>query len=305
MNRRSVLVILLSLSIVPLQTTKVFAQQTNFSISPPPVAWPYFEEGRSDFAVSGSYISMKADEVTLKGGVLEMKARQAFDGVFAVSAAGGLGGLGGKMPGIPPSSPIYTSGAYSYVPYYVQTTGKATAVLLAMNGCLDLEVQPIHDDYFGLILFGGLSFNFTQMTITTPYDLIVPPPYSNAGEHFTGYEDKLTIMSTLYGFQAGAQIDLSVDENVRVSPFFMITSMQGTASMSDSPGAAQASGASYSASIPRTTAYAFGMDIIIFDVSIGTMLQQMQAAGDMNKDTSIIMISASYHFSPDETDASP
>ena len=68
MKRRTVFIPLLSVFIFLIFNTGISAQQTNFTVSPPPVAWPYFEDGRSDFAAAGSYISMKTDSVTLKGG---------------------------------------------------------------------------------------------------------------------------------------------------------------------------------------------------------------------------------------------
>lgn len=276
-------------------TFPVFAQQSNFSISPPPVAWPYFDEGRSDLSIAGSIINMEAGDVSMTGGVATVKGRQALGSGVAVDVAAGFGGLGGTMPGIPPMSVIYTSGAYSYVPYYTEPTGKATISFLCMNAAADIEIQPIRSDSFGLILFGGFVYNYAQMTITSPYALIVPPPYSNAGTYFYGYQDTLTMTLMQYGYQFGAQIDLAASESFRLSPFFMMTSMQGDATMADNPGVSTASGTSLSAKIERTTSYAFGLDIIIGDVSIGTMLQQLQSASETNKDTRTIMISATYH----------
>lgn len=294
-----VVVCLLSVIFFLSVSVSIFSQQTNFSIAPAPVPWPYFDDGRTDLCPSGSFVRITAQDVTLTGALADVKARQAFSGLFALDINGGFGGLAGKMPGIPPVSTIYTSGKYSYVPYFTKATGDATATFLNLNASTNLELQPVRTEHFDIIIFGGAAFSYSSLTISTPYALIVPPPYANAGETFTGYTDKLTVTMTTYGYQCGIQCDVALDDTLRISPFFMMTSMRGTASFVDNPGTARYSAASYSANIPQSTSYSFGLDIIVGDFSIGTMLQQMQSAGKQDKNTNMVMVTASYHIPSD------
>jgi hypothetical protein len=288
-----------SVLILAALTLPAYAQQSNFTISPPPIAWPYFDEGRSDLSVSGSYVNINADSLSMTGGVASVKGRQALSSALAVSVAASFGGLGGKMPGIPPMSVIYTSGSYSYVPYFTQPTGRATVSFLSMNGSFNLELQPVHTESFDIIIFGGVSYNYSSMSITSPFALIVPPPYSNAGTYYYGYQDTLTLTLTQYGYQFGTQIDLALSPGLRISPFFMMSAMQGNATMIDKTNASGSRGTSFSAKIPKTTSYSLGLDIIIQNVSIGSMLQQMQKASETNRDTSVLILSATYHFEED------
>lgn len=143
MKPSAVLILLLSVSSFFISVSALHAQQSNFSISPPPIVWPFFDEGRSDMSIAGSIINMEAGALSMTGGVATVKGRQALGSGLAVDVAAGFGGLGGKMPGVPPMSVIYTSGAYSYVPYYTAPTGKATVSFLSLNASANIEVQPI------------------------------------------------------------------------------------------------------------------------------------------------------------------
>ena len=275
--------------------TMLSAQQSNFSIAPSPVPYPYFDEGWSDLTAGGSYIRISSSPMEMSGVLLGVKGRSAMAGTFALDAGGMFGILTGSMPGIGPMTPIYTSGSYSYVPYFTQVTGSAKITFVNFSGNLGLEVQPIRNEHFDMIFFGGLVLGMNSLTIYTPYNLIVPPPYSNAGQAYTGYTDTLTINSYPYGFQAGVQFDIALSENFRLSPFVMMNSVSGTATMTDNPGAG-AAGSSSSVTIPRSTSYSFGMDIIIGDVSVGTLLQQLKSAGEGNGSAKTVIINAQYHF---------
>lgn len=51
---------------------------------------------------------------------------------------------------------------------------------------------------------------------------------------------------------------------------------------------------------PSSSSTSFGMDIIIGDISIGTLLQQMKSSETTSQDTSIFTVSVSYHFSDED-----
>ncbi len=273
-----------------------YAQQSNFQIAPSPIAYPYFTDGRSDGLLGASFISITSQYMTLTGGAAEFKGRTAFSDYTAIDIDFGMAGMGGSMPGIPPISPIYTSGAF-HVPYYTQVAGDATLSFLSMRMSANLELQLLHDDIGSLILFGGPNLNFSQFTITTPFNLIVPPPWGNAGTVYKGYTDTLTINSTLTGWQMGMQMDIALATDFRLSPFFMISSFSGTANLSDTTTASGTVNTSLSADIPAASSMSFGMDIVIGDFSVGSLIQQMKKSKSSDQDVRVIMISVSYHFS--------
>ncbi len=273
------------------------AQQSNFQIAPSPIAYPFFYDGRYDGTISGAVVSIKTVDMNMLGGMADFKGRSAFSEFTAIDLDLGMYGLGGTMPGIPPLMPIYTSLGY---PYYTETAGDATISFLSMRASFNLELQLVHNNSGSLILFGGLSMNFSQFNIDSPFNLIVPPPYSNAGQVYTGFTNTIAISSTLTGWQCGAQIEINLAEGIRLSPFIMYSVFSGTATFTNTTNVSGAGSYSASADIPSSSSTSFGMDIIIGDISIGTLLQQMKSSETTSQDTSIFTVSVSYHFSDED-----
>lgn len=274
------------------------AQQSNFQIAPSPISYPYFEKGRFDGTAGVSFVSISTDDMNLAGGSANFKGRMAFSEFIALDGDFGLTGMGGSMPGIPPMMPIYSSNGFT--PYFIQVDGDADLSFFTFRMAFNIELQPIHSDFGSIILFAGPNINISQFNIDTPFSLIVPPPYTNAGQVYPGYTNTLSISSSLTGWQMGVQLDLDLGSGLRLSPFFMYSSFSGTADMTNSTNASGSSSISISSDIPTSTATSFGMDIIFEDISIGTVLQQLQSAEETDQDTSIILISISYHFSSGE-----
>jgi hypothetical protein len=270
--------------------------QSNFSIAPSPVAYPYFVPGAIDGRVDGSYVSIKMDQVSLKGAFFDFKARGAMNSFLAVNGELGIGMMKGSMPGIPPMVLIPTGGASGGY-YYTRTDGDATLSFLEARPTLNLEIQLLDYHSFSFIVFGGIQLSYAQMTSQTKYSLIVPPPYSNAGKTYSGYTNTLEITSSMTGFQMGMQLNIPLSGEVRLSPFFMMSSLSGTATITDNPGYSGASSQSYSADIPKSTSTSFGMDIVISEISIGTVFQQIKSTEQSNGNVKVVMISAGYHFS--------
>jgi hypothetical protein len=295
MKQQNMIIVFLSIIILVFISSHLSAQQSNFTISPSPLPYPYFENERTDVSVNGNYISISASQMTMKGGFFDFKARQAMADFIAFDVNTGLGVMSGSMPGIPPLTPIYST-VSPYAPYYTDATGNASLSFLNFLCSADLEVQPFKTDIVSMILFGGFTMTYSHFTITTPYELIVPYGYSNAGQTFTGYTNTLTITSLPYGYQAGIQFDLTLAENLRISPFIMISNTAGSATMSSNPGTSSGSSTSTSLKIPSSTTYSYGMDILIGDLSIGTILQQLQSASQQNGKATVIIISVGYHF---------
>ncbi|TAL34458.1 MAG: hypothetical protein EPN93_12105 [Spirochaetes bacterium] len=271
-------------------------QQSNFQIAPSPIAYPYFESGRTDMTAGGALVSISMGELSLLGANGEFKGRGAFTEFLALDFEAGLMMMGGTMPGIPPITTIYTSSA-PYTPYFTRVDGDATLFLFGMRASTNIEIQAIHTSDFSLIFFAGPNFGFSLFTINTPYSVIVPPPFANQGEVFSGYTDTVNINSTTYGIQYGVQFDIPLGGQVRLSPFFMISSFKGSATLTDNPGYSGAGSTSITVDIPNTVSMSYGFDIIFDDISIGTVLQQLQSSAKGSEKQRVIQISASYHFS--------
>ena len=268
--------------------TRLSAQQSNFQIAPSPIAYPYFEEDRVDVYFGASYIDIAMDNINKKGGDLSGKIRSAISNHFAIDGAIGLTGLVGSMkPGIPPLS--YDTFLYnSPVP-----DDKAELSFFAFRGSANIEFQPIHSSVFDIILFVGPQFTSSTLDITTEYTVV-----SNfTGDVYSGWEETLTVTSRMYGMQGGIQLDLKLGNDIMLSPFFMISTSSGSAKMKNLPdGGMGADSISYNMDIPSTTSMSYGMDIILGNISIGTVLQQLKSSGKENEDSTIIMISVGYGF---------
>jgi len=264
------------------------AQQSNFQIAPSPIAYPYFEDGRFDGRFDLTFINISMDNFNLTGGDMGGRVRSAFSDYLAIDGTFGAMFLGGSMkPGLAPIS-FYSSS------WYTVPGDKASLSFLAMRGSINLELQPIHTSDFDVILFGGPQFMISNFAITSKYRMI---RYSDGYVSPYEYEDKLTIVSTMSGVQAGIQLDINLGSDMRVSPFFMMTSSSGSATMTDDPQLEGYDPVSYDVDIPSTTSMSYGMDILFGDISIGTVLQQMKKTEETTQDTSIIMISVSFLFS--------
>jgi len=266
------------------------AQQSNFQIAPSPIAYPYFEEGRQDGTLGVSFISISTQDMNMAGGAGDFKGRIAFSDFAAIDGDLGLNMLGGTMPGILP--------LISLAPYIPVSAGDATLTFFSFRMAFNLEIQPVKTDAFSLIIFGGPNINFSQFTITSPFNLRLPPTYTSVAK---GYTDTLTISTNLTGWQAGIQIDLPLGDDVRLSPFFMYSSFSGTATLTDTTTVSGYGSASFTVDVPGATATSFGMDIIFGEISIGTLMQQMAATESTTQDTSIIMVSVSFHFSSEDS----
>jgi len=270
----------------------VFAADSSFQIAPPPIAHPYFEPGKTDSKIEPIYINIAATDFSLSGGGINFDTRHVFTEVFALDVQGGLFALNGEMPGIPPITqiPAY-SGTGTFLGYYTaQATGKAKVNMTSIQMSVNMEFQPIHGDAGGLIIFGGPNLGIMRMTMKTPYNLIY------GATTYTGYTDTLSISSVTVGLQVGLQGDIAVSDAVRLTPFIMVSSSSGSSTLEDDPGVKDVDGTTSTADIPSTTSTSLGMDIVMGDLSIGTVLQQMAPKANETEGVKITMFRLGYRF---------
>jgi hypothetical protein len=293
--RNAVVVVLIVMLSLMMGENAVFGGQNNFQIAPPPIAYPYFEAGRSDEKIEPLFIDIESQQagISLAGIGLNFDGRTAFSDSVAGDIQFGFFALNGEMPGVPPITmiPAYSGG--TFVGYWTPTpTGKAKVNMSSLQMSLNLELQPIHTSGGSLILFLGPNIGLMSMTLRTPYSLT----YGSTTN--SGYTDKLQITSTTMGVQFGAQASLSLGDSVKLSPFFMMSSSSGSATLTDDPGVSGTSGSTMSSDIPATTTTSMGMDIIIGDLSLGTILEDLKSDKNQgsNQDVKITIFRMGYHW---------
>ncbi len=109
--------------------------ETQFVISPPPIATPSFEAGKTNTRVDASFVSLSTDSFSAWGFGVDVKARKAFSDLFAMDAQGGIFFLSGESD---------------------EASSDMTMTILNIPASVNLECQPVKTDSFNTILFGGL-----------------------------------------------------------------------------------------------------------------------------------------------------
>ncbi|MCX7991297.1 MAG: hypothetical protein N2999_04565, partial [Proteobacteria bacterium] len=178
-----------------LSAFNVYANQTNLSITPPPIVSPSFSEGKSDFKFGLSYLTVEDDgtipntTVDMTGAGLNLIGRKAFSDYFAGDFSVGVYSTSGdiKTPGL-------------------KTEQEAANVNLSFN----LELQPFKTDIVSMIVFLGPTITAINGTTKT-----------------TGLINSSSSYSvSLYGMQVGVQMGVKAGP-VEIIPFIMSSSMQG------------------------------------------------------------------------------
>lgn len=279
-----VLLFMLAVVIV-LSQKELYASGEGFQISAPPIAYPYFEEGKTYYKFEPVVVSIDASEanINLSGVGINYIYREAVSDILAVNAQGQMFALSGDMPGMYPSS---TSTGFYAVP-----SEKSKASMISMMFSGNIELQAIKDDSGSLIVFGGINLGMVNTSMQTAYNLV----RISDSQTFSGYTDSTTISSSVVGLQFGMQGSFFLGDGFGLSPFFMMTTTSGTATYTDEPGYSGGSTVSYSAEMPEYTTTSFGMDIIIDDISIGTLLQNVESS-EQSDDINIVQIKLGYFF---------
>ncbi|TAL38870.1 MAG: hypothetical protein EPN93_03835 [Spirochaetes bacterium] len=241
------------------------ALQTNFQFSPPPIPWYEFNEGDKDARLGGTAIYLKGDlknpdepemngSVDVYGGGGSWFGRYAFRKHFAIDIG---------------ASGFYAAGK-------VGSSADMTLGMLSIP--VDIEFQPIKNDRFALILFGGFSFSKIWLGIDIKTSTI---------------DQSADITSTMKGPQGGVQLAIKQSDFV-FTPFFMFASLAGDTTIKlsgDTTG-------TYSVSVVAATAYYYGIDIVYvpWDITLSSLIQQVSSSGD-NQGYKTYVFTVSYHFS--------
>jgi len=289
LNRKVVLLCLAASALAASSTS-----ESSFQLAPAPIPYPYFEPGATDSKIDFSYLRLDFDQYSFNGMSAFGKARKAFTESIAIDGMAGLMYLSGKLPGIGPISPLPAYAANgSFLGYYTPIpakTGDARILNLAFSA--NLELQVVRSPFLNAIIFAGPSLNVTSLTLKTLYDMY----YTPTGTTYTGYTDILTTSITLDGMQAGLQVDIPLGTMIRISPFFVVSTMSGSATITDDPGTKTTNAYSSTFEVPDSTTTSIGFDIFINDISIGAMAQSGKST-QTGSNSSYLQLSVGHVFS--------
>jgi len=278
----------------------------NFSISPPPIAYPYFTPGRKDGRIGAVYLDMKFENIGITGGGVDFIFRQASDRTFAFDIEGGLSMM---FSNDLPLSPMYdpqvrddkssTWGDYDSV---MVTADKADTTYYNIPLSLNLEVQAVNVPEFSLIVFAGPNVNLMWGSTlglggyTTRTDTNMNGHFVTLVPSADSFEQKMSVI--MFGLQGGLQGGIPLGP-FKLAPFFTARGTSGgsmtmtTTSMYknvDPPDPA-------SYDVPSSMATSLGMDIIFepWGLSIGAVLQQI-AANKQENNQKTMLITGGYHW---------
>lgn len=296
------LLLLLVFAMSPLWPASSSTSESSFQLSPAPIPYPYFDPGTTDGKVDVSYVNLSLAGYTFNGLSIFGKARKAFTEMLALDGMAGLMYLTGEMPGIGPISPLPAySAAGAFLGYYTPIpakTGTATALTVSFSG--NAEVQVIRSPLFNAIVFAGPALNITSFTLKTLYNKYYVP----TGTTYTGFTDTLSTSIMLGGLQAGMQIDIPLGSMIRVSPFFLVSSLGGSATITDDPGTKTSDAYSGSYEIPSSTTVSTGFDVFLNEISIGAMAQSGKSS-QTGGNSSYYQLTVGYRFTSKEAAAEP
>ncbi len=243
-----------------------YGQQSNFQVTSPPIPWYEFSNGQKDIRAGGTALYMTGEiedpdyggEINIYGGGGSLFYRYAFRDEFAFDVGCTLIGAAGDI-------------------------GDVAKMNIAMVSVpVDIEFQPVKSSKYSVILFAG--FNFTWMSLGVEFD-----DGADSGS--------VDMVTSIRGPQGGIEAAI-VFENFVFTPFFMITSLSGNASIDYS----DSSGSAFSASsgIPATKSYYYGIDIIYrpLGITLSSIIQQVMDSGENSGYKTYVMM-LSYHFELD------
>jgi len=224
----------------------VFAQQSNFMISPPPIPWFEFKEGQKDLRVTatGMYLTGKGGE-ELTGDIEVYGAgaggiyRYAFKDIFAFDVGLTVVGAAGDI-------------------------GKEADMTMWLASVpIDLEILLVNNEQMAVIAFVGFGFSHNYIGIES---------------NVPGYEGTVDMTSDMKGPQGGIQVSFKLAD-FTVSPFLMLTKQSGNVDI-DYDIEGQGSG-SLSMSVSTTTIYYYGFDIVYvpLGLSLSSLIQQASESG--------------------------
>lgn len=259
MKRKILLLLVLFLS------KTAHAQQSNFSISPPPIPSPYFEAGKKDKKIDLSFIYLGGKGLSFYGGGFDYIERKGWTGWSAGNYSAGVFLLKGNMN--------FDLGAGV-------GTSKGDMLFTSFPLSANLEFQPYHSPYFDSLIFFGINANFSIYTFS--YSYFIP----NIGTS----SDTMLGVFIMLGGSSGIQFGASF-AGFHITPFAVFSLLTGTGSVSSS------SGGELSMDIPPFLTTSFGLDILYEPAGLSLSgLFQLTAMTKENEDFDVWTIRLGFKF---------
>jgi hypothetical protein len=227
----------------------LYAQQSNFMISPPPIPWFEFKEGQKDLRLNATTLYLTGEnsgsiegDTDVYGGGAGGVYRYAFKDIFAfdlgLTVFGTIGDIGED----------------------------ANMTMWLASLPLDLEIQFINNEYITVIGFIGFCFSRNYIEI----DSDIP-----------GYEGTVDMTTTMRGPQGGVQVSFKLG-NFILSPFLMLTKQSGDVDI-DYDIEGEGSG-SLSLSVSSSTMKYYGFEVVYvpLGLSLNSFIQLASESGDNN-----------------------
>jgi hypothetical protein len=208
----------------------------SFSITPPPIVAPTFDEGKTEGKARFTYLSLEGNGTEFTGGGIDIVGRRAFSNDLAGDIQGGLFVLGGDMD---------TGGMKSSTTFM--------NMLFGVNG----EYQAYKGDTFSTLLFAGPNMTFMFGSFDSTYQIM-----GNT------YSDTTTLTGYLFGLQAGIQFGVNAGD-FSIDPFAMAMTQSGSMTSSSNAG-------DTTVTIDAFTTTSFGVDITYkpWNLSLSAILQE-------------------------------
>ncbi|MEJ5362203.1 MAG: hypothetical protein WHV26_09070 [Spirochaetota bacterium] len=247
MGRIIILIILCACIVLACTYSAAFAQQSNFTISPPPIPWFEFKEGQKDLRINATALYLTGDnsgEISGKTKVYGAGAggiyRYAFKDIFAFDAGLTLVGATGDI-------------------------GDAADMNMFLGSLpFDLEILLVNNEKISVIGFIGFSFTYNYIGIES---------------NIPGNEGTVDMTTTMKGPQGGIQVSFKLGD-FTVSPFLMLTKQSGDVDIDyDIEGLGSGS---TSMSVSTTTIKYYGVDIVYVPLGL-TLSSFLQQASQNNK----------------------
>lgn len=220
------------------------AQQSSFSIAPPPIAAPTFEDGKTDGKVRFTYIDMSGNGMEFTGGGIDGIGRKAFSNSFAGDIQGGMFVLGGDI------DMLGTKQSATFINFLFSTNA---------------ELQAYKGDVFSALLFVGPNLNLMLGSME------IPCPIGTC-------TDTATITTSLFGIQAGIQLGIKAGD-FHIDPFAMAMTQQGSSTFSTSFGDTTTTIDPYT-----TTSFGLDIVYTPWNLTLSAIVQEAAKQADKDKE---------------------
>jgi hypothetical protein len=259
MSRKVVVPVFVTVFILAVVSSYVQAADS-FSIAPPPIVAPTFEEGKTEGKARFTYLSMKGNGMDFIGGGVDVIGRKAFSGDLAGDGQAGLFVLGGD---------IDAGGA-------TKSTLTFMNMLFGVNG----EYLAHKGDTFSTLLFAGPNMTFMFGSYDYTYGCGVT----------TTCTDTATLTGYLFGLQAGIQFGINAGD-FSIDPFAMAATQSGSMTTSTSF-------SDNTVTIDSFTTTSFGVDITYkpWNMSLSAILQEAAKQKDDKEGMKTTIYQISWRF---------